>query len=327
VQKTGIEWTAFFLIPATLALRGRREYGMRFIHDLENAIDYIEDNLCSEIDLAEAARKAACSVYHFQRMFPYVVGIPVSEYIRRRRMTLAAFELQQTNIRVIDLAVKYGYESQSSFTRAFHSLHGITPSCARNERAKIMAYPRLAFQFNIKGAEGMQIHIEKTDSYKVFGRAIVPDWDELDLEKWGEYADRVLMDGSHDATNIAAGFPGVALDMIQKDEWDVSKVHLLQAIHFYSKDGLRHFMYGWELPAGGVDDTFTVVDIPKSTWAVFTTDAQDRFAISELYKYVYTNWFPTSGYVQAESPVIEKYTFIDDMGTCQTELWMPVKAK
>ena len=298
---------------------------MDFIRKLQNAVDYIEENLCGEIDYEKAARIAACSVYHFQRMFSYVIGLSLSEYIRRRRMTLAAFDLQQTDLRVIDLAVKYGYDSQSSFTRAFHSLHGVTPTNARAGGSGIMIYPRISFQFIIKGAESMRYRIEKTEAYQVFGRAIVPDWAETDWEKWGEYADKVLEEGSHDETNIAAGFPGNALEMIQQDAWDASKIHLLQAIHFFSDKGVRHFMYGWELPESGVDKSFTVVTVPKTTWAVFSKSDADRFALKELYNYCYAHWFPASGYVQAEGPVIEKYAQAED-GWIQ-ELWMPVKLR
>lgn len=234
---------------------------MDFIGKLQSAVDYMEEKLCDDIDFEKAARLAACFLYHFQRMFSYIAGISLSDYVRRRRMTLAAFDLQHTGLRMIDLAVKYGYDSQSSFTRAFHLLHGVTPTRAREGGVRITVYPRLSFQIIIKGAESMQYRIEKTEPYQVFGRAITPDWGETDWEKWGQYADLVLEDGSHDATNIAAGFPGTTVEMIRTDQWDASRIHLLQAIHFFT-EGARRFMYGWEVPENGVDGSFTVVDVP-----------------------------------------------------------------
>lgn len=300
---------------------------MDFIGNLQKAVDYIEENLCEDIDFEKAAQLAACSVYHFHRMFSYIVGLSLTDYVRRRRMTLAAFDLRQTDLRMIDLAVKYGYDSQSSFTRAFHLLHGVTPTRARVGGVKIKVYPRLSFQLILKGAESMQYRIEKTEAYQVFGRAIIPDWADTDWKKWGEYADRVLEDGSHDTTNIAAGFPGPVGEMIENDTWDTARIHLLQAIHFYTSDGVRHFMYGWELPEGGVDDSFTVVEVPGATWVVFSEIDPDRFAVKELYDYCYTHWFPTSGYVQAEGPVIEKYAQADKNGGWIQELWMPVRMK
>jgi len=122
---------------------------LSFHNHLKSAIDYIEANL-DDIDFDVAARKACCSTYHFQRMFSYIVGVPLAEYIRCRRMTLAAFELQGSNIKVVDLAVKYGYDSQSSFTRAFQAFHGLTPSSARDIGTVIKVYPRVSFQILMK---------------------------------------------------------------------------------------------------------------------------------------------------------------------------------
>lgn len=91
-------------------------------------MDYIENNLTDEIDYAKIAKAACCSEFHFSRIFSSMAGITLSEYIRRRRLILAAFELQKSDMLIIDIAVKYGYESADAFTRAFKKLHGIRPS-------------------------------------------------------------------------------------------------------------------------------------------------------------------------------------------------------
>ncbi|MGF3194913.1 helix-turn-helix transcriptional regulator [Facklamia sp. P13055] len=104
---------------------------MKWLENLSNAIAYIEDNLEEEISYDEVVRIACCSTYYFQRIFSYVTGISLSEYIRRRRMTQAAFELQRTNQKVIDVALKYGYSSPTAFNRAFQSVHGIAPFVAK----------------------------------------------------------------------------------------------------------------------------------------------------------------------------------------------------
>lgn len=119
---------------------------MDWFERMNGAMSYIEDHLASEIDYEEAARIACCSSYHFQRMFSFITDVTLSEYIRRRRLTLAAFELQKGSGRVIDVALKYGYDSPNSFTRAFQSLHGVTPSLARDEGVQLKAYPRMSFQ-------------------------------------------------------------------------------------------------------------------------------------------------------------------------------------
>lgn len=295
---------------------------MSFVSDFESAIEYIEENLTCDIDFNIVAKKAKCSSYHFQRMFSSLVGIPLSEYIRRRRLTLAAFELQNSDTKITDIALKYGYETHSSFTRAFQLMHGVTPSKVRTDGVPLMAYPPISFQFILKGVEAMQYQIVETQPFKLFGMDAV-QIDSWDPEKFVEHADRVIENGSHDATNIAAGFLGNAQEMIAKGEWDVSKIHLLHAIHFWDEAGNKYFMYGWEVPETGVSEQFTILDVPLITWVIVTIPLDgDRSVIVKCYNDLYVNWFPTSGYEQAPGrPVIEKYD------NKKAELWVPIIKK
>src|SRR5690606_31076327 len=124
--------------------------------------------------------------------------------------------------------------------------------------------------------------------------------DGWDPESFLEHANRVIENGSHDATNIAAGFPGNAREMIARGEWDVSKIHLLHAIHFWDEEGNKYFMYGWEVPETGVDERFTILEVPSSTWVVVSVPLDgDRSAIAKCFNDLYMNWFPISGYEQA----------------------------
>jgi AraC family transcriptional regulator len=295
---------------------------MSFASDFESAIEYIEENLTNNIDYNMIAQRAKCSSYHFQRLFSSLVGIPLSEYIRKRRMTLAAIEIQNSDMKIIDIAMKYGYDSHSSFTRVFQLIQGVTPSKARVESVPLIAYPPLSFQFILKGVEAMQYQILETQPYKIFGMDVVQT-DGWIPEKFLENADRVIENGSHDTTNTAAGFPGLAQEMIAKNEWDVTKIHLLQAIHFWDEVGSKYFMYGWELPENGVKEQFTILDIPFTSWVVVTVQLDgDRSVISSCYNDLYVNWFPTSGYEQAPGrPIIEKYD------AKNAELWMPIIKK
>ena len=118
---------------------------MDWLQRLNRAMDYIEEHLADRISYDEIARIACCSTYHFRRMFPFLTGITLSEYIRRRRLTLAAFELQTTGAKVIDVALKYGYQSPEAFARAFKQLHGVMPVAARDPGVTLKAYPRMTF--------------------------------------------------------------------------------------------------------------------------------------------------------------------------------------
>jgi AraC family transcriptional regulator len=142
---------------------------MDSLEKMNEALSYIEENITNEIDFKEVARLAFCSEYHFQRMFSFLAGITLSEYIRRRRLTLAAFELNNSNIRIIDIAVKYEYNSPDSFTRAFQVLHGITPSEARKNGQSLKAYPRMTFQLSIKGGSELNYRIEEKEAFRIIG--------------------------------------------------------------------------------------------------------------------------------------------------------------
>ena len=122
---------------------------MDWLDRMNCAMDYIEEHLDGEISYEEIARLACTTACHFQRMFPFVTGVTLSEYIRRRRLTLAAFMLQTTDAKVIDVALQYGYESQAAFTRAFKNLHGVMPAAVRDAGVSLKAYPRMNFQISI----------------------------------------------------------------------------------------------------------------------------------------------------------------------------------
>lgn len=142
---------------------------MEWLRNLSSAIDYIENNLDKEISYEEAARIACCSPFYFQRLFSYVSGISLSEYIRRRKMTQAAFELQRTNAKVIDIALKYGYTSPTAFNRAFRSVHHITPAAARQKGSPLHAYPAMHFSVQITGGAPMTYHIGNKPSMRIVG--------------------------------------------------------------------------------------------------------------------------------------------------------------
>lgn len=288
---------------------------MNFHDQLKNALDYIEDNLDGDIDLRIAAQKAFCSSYHFQRMFSYLIGIPLAEYIRCRRMTLAAFELQNSDIRVVDVAVRYGYDSQSSFTRAFQNFHGITPSAARIAGAAVKAYPKVSFQITVKGTEEMNYRIEKTEPFSLFGFSIplTPVDTRMNniFDRLGLYADEVMENGSHAATNFAAGQP---------------EGTLLTAVRFgFQSDGSCQFMFAADMPEQGIGentDGFTVLEISSAVWAVFKYKLVYYPETHEpLYRKIYEEWFPTSDYEQAEGPCLERFSQ-DNM-----EAWIPIRRR
>ena len=167
---------------------------MEWIERLNDAIGYIEEHLTGEMDYGQLGKIACCSSYHFQRMFTYMAGIPLSEYIRRRKMSLAAVDLQGKNTKIIDVAGKYGYHSPTAFNRAFQSVHGIAPSAVKNEGVSVKSFPPILFKITVKGVEEMNYRIETKDAFRIVGvsvpldkdieknfAAIPPKWQEISM--------------------------------------------------------------------------------------------------------------------------------------------------
>lgn len=136
---------------------------------INRAIDCIEENLEDDIDLKYAAQLACCSLNNFTNMFLVTTGIQVSEYIRRRRLSLAALELKNSNEKIIDIALKYGYSSPTAFNRAFQSQHKVSPQYARSRGVPLVTYPRISLQIKLRGDVKMKIRIEEMPSFTIVG--------------------------------------------------------------------------------------------------------------------------------------------------------------
>lgn len=291
-------------------------FPMDWLKRMNGAMDYIEENLTSSIDYNKAAKIACCSTYHFQRMFSFITEVHLSEYIRRRRLTLAAFELQNSDVRVIDIALKYGYDSPEAFTRAFQNLHGVTPTLARNAGSKLKAYPRMSFHISIKGDVEMNYRIEITEAFKVFGKDIIIKPEDALPTVLCEFGDEIWENGTHDRINDIVGNPHRTM---------------LYGVHFnFEEDGTRRYMYAWDLPDREISKDYRIIGIPKTTWAVFEGRGKmpDQVAIINIWKRIYSEWFPTSEYEQTEEPCIEKYYWIDEkMEEYICEVWLPIVKK
>lgn len=169
---------------------------MNPLKNMNDALDYIEQHLAQAIDLQAAARIAYCSEHHFRRMFSTLAGIPLSEYIRRRRLTLAAQELAGESAKVIDVATKYGYDSPDAFARAFQAQHGVVPSQARREGQTLSAFSRMTFQLIVTGGSSIKYRIVEKAPFRIVGlkkrvtliySGVNPEisamWASLDAEK------------------------------------------------------------------------------------------------------------------------------------------------
>ena len=283
------------------------------IQNMNNAIAYIEDNLYGEIDFGEVSKTAHCSLYHFQRFFSFIADVSLSDYIRRRRLTLAAFELQDSDAKVIDVALKYGYESPEAFARAFKNMHGVVPTAARNPGAKLKAYPRMTFRISIKGDAEMNYRIEKKEAFEMFGvDTQISTVDNQNFHTIPKFWETCRTDGTMTRIRKAG-----ALDTHEP----------LHAAMYNCTDNSHAYMIGHFVPASGAPEGFFHLTVPTSTWAIFSTeelsmaDASQQAAI--MWKRIFSEWFATSGYELADAPELELHYRISD-DRFVTEIWIPI---
>ncbi|EJS60631.1 AraC family transcriptional regulator [Bacillus cereus] len=290
---------------------------MDSLKNMNAAMQYIEDNLTHEIDFKKVAKIAFCSEYHFKRMFSFLAGISLSEYIRCRRLTLAAFELKDSDAKVIDVAIKYGYNSPDSFTRAFQNLHGITPSEARSTSRSLKAYSPMTFQLSIQGGNEMNYRIEEKEPFQIIGiQKRVP----------------IVFNGVNE--EIASMWKSLDPGAIQtlKSLSNIEPTGIISASTNFSegrmeeKGELDHYI--------GVATTktcpeqFKQLEVAASTWAIFEAIGPFPDALQNVWGRIYSEWFPSSNYELAEGPEI-LWNEQKDISSpnFRSEIWVPVLKK
>ncbi|WP_042168063.1 AraC family transcriptional regulator [Paenibacillus gorillae] len=302
---------------------------MDWLQRMNLAIDYIEDNLDQDIDYEQIARIAVCSVYQFQRMFSFVIELPLSEYIRRRRLTLAAFDLQDRNNRVTDIALKYRYETPESFSRAFQNLHGMTPTSARRAGSQLKAYPRLSFQITLKGVAEMIYRIEEREAFQVFGLEDVYGMDSIANQE-GISIPEVWQ-------NISQNGELDRLSQSLRGDWRAEgnfgkELGAVFAFDSYKVTSHTTFPYliGCYKSAESKVEGYTVVDVPASSWAVFSTlndgNGSGRYDLSALRNRIFSEWVQTSKYNVLDGGHFEMYCTNQD-GYEYCELWYRIEEK
>jgi len=295
---------------------------MDWLEKMNGAINYIEENLTETINFEEVARRACTSVYHFQRMFSFITDIPLSEYIRRRRLTLAAFEIQDSDVKVIDLSLKYGYDSPISFARAFQNQHGITPSLARDKGVELKAYPRISFHITIKGDVAMDYKIVEKESFKVYGiEEVFTAENGENLKAIPVFWKEVLQDGRYERLASSGG---------RKDSNGLCPVN---AVCDYRNTGGSTFPYMLFVfeNENSKKEGYTTIDIPSATWAVFKskehTIEETSSVMQDLIKRVYTDWIPTANYEKIAGYELEMYYEKPESGKFYCETWIRVAPK
>ncbi|RVU55454.1 AraC family transcriptional regulator [Anaerosphaera multitolerans] len=284
---------------------------------MNNAMAYIEEHLQEDIDYSQVSKIACCSEYHFRRMFSFLSGVSLSEYIRRRRLTLSALDLKNSSARIIDIAVKYGYTSADSFARAFFNMHGVLPSEARSDNVKLKAYPKITFQLSIKGGVELNYRILEKDSFNLVGfKRRVP----------------IVFEGVNPEIVKMNELLTVEAVKKLKEMSNVEPLGIISASTNFSeermeeKGELDHYI-GVATRNNDVAD-FDVLKIGAGTWAVFESTGPFPETLQSVWGRIYSEWLPVSGYEVVEGPEILWNESTDtSKSDYKSEIWIPVKKK
>ncbi|WBB67119.1 AraC family transcriptional regulator [Micromonospora sp. WMMD812] len=280
---------------------------------LNQAMAYLEERLDQPVEVAELARIAMTSEYHFRRLFSALAGLPLSEYVRRRRLTVAAAAVLAGEETLLDIAVRYGYGSAEAFARAFQAVHGVGPGEARRTGATLRAQPRMSFRLTVEGSSSMRYRIVQKDGFRLVGRkarvplvhegmnpAIVAFVKGIDRETVGRM--EALSDQEPAGiVNVSDNLAGDRAEGTELDYW-------------------HGVVTGAEAPAD-----LDALDVPAGSWAVFQTSGAFPQAVQYLWRDVFTQWFPSNPYRSRPGPEISRTRLSADGTEADAELWIPVE--
>ncbi|MET9522724.1 AraC family transcriptional regulator [Streptomyces coeruleorubidus] len=284
---------------------------------LNQAMEHIERHLDESVDVAELARIATTSEYHLRRMFSALAGMPLSEYIRRRRLTVAGAEVLAGGETLLEIAVRYGYGSGEAFARAFRAMHGTGPGEARRTGAALVSQPRLTFRLTVEGSTSMQYRVVDRPAFTVAGfKTRVP----------------LVHSGPNQAIiDFVRGLGKQALEQLGKlsdqephgivavcDDLDPSRAEGTELDYYQAV--ITAASAPSDVPAG-----VTTLPVPSGAWAVFTTSGPAPQAIQELWRDVFTEWFPSNPYRSRPGPEILRTDLSADGTKADAELWLPVE--
>lgn len=287
---------------------------MEMLNKMMDAINYMEMKMEEDLDIEEIAKVACASTFHFQRMFHMLTGFTVAEYARNRKLTLAAQELAiSSNIKVIDVALKYGYQSPESFAKAFRKAHGITPSAARHLGSNLKAFPRITFHLSLKGDKDMDYRIVQKDEFNVIGKILkVSTKDGENLREISKFWDKCNSDGTNEkicSIDNRQSLLGISMDIEQGNEQ-------------------FSYMIAIEDVNNSKEISLETRKIPAATWAVFTSVGPMPNAIQKVWERVFQEWFPSTGFEHADAPELEVYLPGDPSAQdYKCEVWVPIIKK
>ncbi|MGA4797824.1 AraC family transcriptional regulator [Streptomyces lavendulocolor] len=283
------------------------------LEGLNQAMEHIERHLDQRIEMADLARIAVTSEYHFRRLFSALAGMPLSEYVRRRRLTVAGAEVLDGERTLLEVAVRYGYTSGEAFARAFRAMHGVGPGEARRNGAPLRSQPRMSFRLVVEGSGSMQYRVVEKDAFRVVGRkARVP----------------LVHEGMNPA--IAAFIRGLGRETLERieslsDQEPRGIVSVSDDLHESRAEGTELDYYHGAVSGAEVPEDMDALAVPAGTWAVFESSGPFPQTLQHLWRDVFTQWFPSNPYRSRPGPEILRTRLSPDGARADAELWIPVE--
>lgn len=280
---------------------------------LNQAMDHLERHLDEPLDVAALARIACTSEHHFRRLFSALAGMPLSEYVRRRRLTVAGAEVLAGEASLLDVAVRWGYGSNEAFARAFRAVHGVGPAEARRTGAVLRSQPRMSFRLVVEGSTSMDYRIVTKDAFQLAGlKARVP----------------LVHEGMN--PHIVAFIKGLDPETVRRiealsDQEPSGLVNVSDDLAGSRAEGTELDYWHGVVTGADVPEDLDRLPVAAGSWAVFTVSGEFPQAVQYLWRDVFTQWFPSNPYESRPGPEISKVRVSADGKTAEAELWIPVR--
>ena len=285
---------------------------MEWTNAIQSAVEYIEQHITDDISAEDVADHVYMSSFYFQKGFSMLCGYSVMEYIRKRRLALAGGELAASDEKIIDIAVKYGYDSPDGFTKAFIRFHGISPAMVRKGDAMIKTFAPLKLEISLKGGYIMNYKIEKKESFTVLAVSKKFDY-ETCKQEIPKFWDEHYAKGNG---RYVKGMFGINID------------------EKMGHDSFEYLIADTYNPSMEIPEGFVTRTIPAFTWAVFSCDGPMPKALQDVNTKIFSEWLPAlkeyefaAGYCVEMYDNAEKYPNGTQDENYHSEIWIPIKKK
>jgi AraC family transcriptional regulator len=289
--------------------------GGAVIAELNRLVELVEVRLDDGLDVAVLATELGTTEYHLRRMFSSLAGMPLSEYIRRRRMTVAAADILGGDD-LLSIAVRYGYGSNEAFGRAFRSVHGVSVSDIRRDGGPLRTQPQLRFHLTVEGNMTMDTRITDRPGFRLVGHATRVPLIHEGVNPHIQAHIASLPASEHSRLKALSDAEPAGLLQVSADvDPDYTEGTELTYLHGVAVTG-----------TDPVPDDLDAIDVPAGTWAVFRTEGEYPAALQEAWAATATDWFPSNPWRLRPGPsIVAVLDRADDFSTATCELWLPVE--